>query len=54
MTVVEDEPKPDKCPVCGEDKELFYGPDPYAQELYDDETPVWQCSDCAHESAMDI
>jgi len=34
--------------------EIFFGPDPYAQELFDDNTDVWLCSECCRESANDI
>lgn len=43
-----------KCPRCGEVKDLWYGPDPYQSDINDDDTPVWQCDDCAYESAQDI
>ncbi len=34
--------------------EIEYAPDPYAEEINDDMTPVWECLKCRHESAMDI
>lgn len=41
--------------VCSiHDLPLEYGPDPYAQELWDDETDVWMCAECRDESAQDI
>jgi hypothetical protein len=38
---------------CGK-RGATYGPDPYAADINDDDTPVWECEDCRHESAMDI
>lgn len=34
--------------------EATFGPDPYAQDIYDDDTPVWMCADCRDDSAMEI
>lgn len=31
-----------------------FGPDPYAEEIGGDETEVWECIPCRHESAWDI
>lgn len=42
------------CHDCGETKECTWQPDPFAEEIRGDDTPHWQCADCAHESAMDI
>lgn len=48
-----EEEKRVRCPICGE-MGATYGPDPYAEEIGNDDTPVWECGDCRHESAMDI
>jgi len=42
------------CPVCDRYVLCFYGPDPFSLENYNDDTPVWACASCRHESAMDI
>ena len=42
------------CCDCGGTENLEYGPDPFAEEIGGNETPVWECSACRHESAMDI
>jgi C4-type Zn-finger protein len=43
------------CPVCGkESTNVRLEVDPYAADIYDDDTPVLQCDDCRYESAMDI
>lgn len=35
-------------------KDLVFGPDPFNSDVHGDDTPVWLCSDCHHESYMDI
>ena len=40
------------CPTHGLPLEL--GPDPYYEELCDDRTDVWMCSECRADSARDI
>jgi hypothetical protein len=42
------------CESCGMEKECWFGPDPFAEEIHGDSTPVWQCGDCSYESMMDI
>ena len=34
--------------------EITYGPDPYAEEIHGDDTPVWKCAEHRCESARDI
>lgn len=34
--------------------ELYYGPDPFAYEIYDDDTPIWLCALHADMSADEI
>lgn len=42
------------CCSCGGTTDLKYGPDPYAEEIGGNDTPVWECVSCRHERAMDI
>lgn len=37
-----------------EETEMVYGPDPFAEEIYGDETPMWLCDDCHEQSRLDI
>lgn len=41
-----------KCSVSRE--EIIYGPDPFACEIHNNETPMWICKYCYHQSCMDI
>ena len=47
-----------KCISCGcsntEKNPVTKGPDPYAYEINDDDTEVWECDRCREDSAMDI
>lgn len=46
-----------KCVSCGkmfDEKDIEYAPDPYAEDIGGNHTPVWECAKCRHESAMDI
>lgn len=45
---------PPVCRDCGKKEDVTFDADPYASELYDDETPVWLCGDCRHERAMGV
>lgn len=42
------------CDACGTADDLEFGPDPYAEEIGHDSTPVWECVGCRDQSAMDI
>lgn len=47
------------CESCGKEydalkDEIAFEPDPFAEEIHGDSTPIWQCSNCAYESSMDI
>jgi hypothetical protein len=42
------------CITCGTTENLEYGPDPFAEEIHGDDTPVWECEACRYESARDI
>ncbi len=45
-----------KCENCKKSfspYELIWGPDPFATEVRDDETPVLLCKTCHYESRMD-
>jgi hypothetical protein len=33
---------------------VTYGEDPYAAEIADDHTEIWECDNCREQSAMDI
>lgn len=47
-------PEPaEPCQTCGSLSASF-GPDPYNSDVNDDDTPVWLCGECRHESAMDV
>ena len=43
-----------ECCICGTTENLEYGPDPYAQDVNEDDTPVWECGNCRYESVQDI
>ena len=47
-----------KCEHCGrsdtKENPVTKGPDPFAYEIHDDETEIWECDNCREESAMDI
>ena len=43
-----------KCKSCGTTKDVIFGRDLYMSELYGDDTEVWMCGNCRHESEMDI
>lgn len=34
--------------------EVTFEPDPFRSEIHDDDTLVWMCESCRHESLMDI
>jgi len=47
------------CCSCGKEfsvssGDIEFGPDPFAEDVHNDPTPVWECEDCRYESAMDI
>lgn len=41
---------------CGEDDPnlLSYGPNPFAEEIHDDDTCYWMCKECRYQAAMDV
>jgi hypothetical protein len=43
-----------ECGSCHRVKPCQFEPDPYAEEINGNKTPVWICRDCYHESLMDI
>lgn len=47
-----------KCISCGrsntKNNPVIKDSDPYASEINDDETEVWECIECRQESANDI
>lgn len=51
------EEQKEQCQSCGKFfplSEIFFGPDPFAQEIYGDDTEIWLCEKCLEESASDI
>jgi len=58
MTETQPQGEPDAtCPVCGKpcrSEELVPHPDPFNEEINDDQTPVIQCDECRYESQMNI
>ena len=46
-----------KCVCCKKmfsEKDIEYAPDPYSNEIDNDDTKVWECCECRNESADDI
>jgi len=47
-----------ECYICGcnntEENPVTKEPDPYQEEIYDDETEVWECEECRYDSLMSI
>lgn len=47
-----------QCCACGEfgtpENPVTFGPDPYYQEIHEDDSPVWECERCRQESADEI
>ena len=47
-----------KCEDCGcsntKENPVTKGPDPFNDEINDDDTEVWECENCRSESALDI
>jgi hypothetical protein len=42
------------CINCKTLQDVSFGPDPYAADIYDDQTPVWECGNCREASLGDI
>jgi hypothetical protein len=42
------------CCDCGTSNNLEFGPKPYASDVHNDHTPVWQCGACREKSAQEI
>ena len=42
------------CCFCGSTENVTFEPDPFAEEIEHDSTPVWECAKCREESARDI
>ena len=56
-TVCSELEKLHRCVGCGKwfcEEHIEYSPDPYAYDVGNDDTPVWECDDCRMESAADI
>lgn len=47
-----------KCTRCScsntKENPVTKAPDPYASEIHDDDTDVWECASCREQSALDI
>ena len=43
-----------ECDGCHEVKPCTLGPDPFAQEIHDDDTEVWLCEKCYQDRKDDI
>lgn len=50
-----------KCATCGRwlsegdgDNEVLHRVDPFKSDVHGDDTQMWLCGTCRHESAMDI
>lgn len=43
-----------KCHNCGCTDGLTWTADPYAHEIYDDDTEYWFCESCLYESFMEV
>lgn len=46
-----------KCVKCGRwfcKKHIEYASDPFASDIHDDHTKVWECEECRYESARAI
>ncbi len=41
------------CVDCGSGT-VNFGPCPYAEDIYNDTTPMWLCDDCGNQRAQDI
>jgi len=42
------------CEDCGSTENVEYGPDPYASEIHDDETPHYLCAVCLDALAAEV
>ena len=42
------------CDTCGSTENVRYTPHPYHQEINNDDTPVYICSDCYNTACEDI
>jgi len=46
-----------RCVNCGklfDEKDIVFAPDPFEEEINENDTPVWECEKCREESAGDI
>jgi len=46
--------KEPRCFRCGTSQNVYFDADPFASEIYNDHTNVYQCSACAADSAGDV
>lgn len=43
-----------RCNILFTGDKITYGPDPYALDIENDRTNVWECKNCSYERSMDI
>lgn len=43
-----------RCWQCKQVRLCSYGPDPYREDILEDDKPVWECEDCRQNSREDI
>ena len=43
-----------ECPSCHKVKMCVLDTDPYAEEINNDSSLVWECGECRYQSLMDI
>lgn len=51
---VERRPRRITCVICKTVTLCTYEPDPYAEDVHNDGTPVWECAACRRAQAMEI
>ncbi len=42
------------CSRCGSREDVTFEADPFASDMYGDQTPVWMCRECRAQRAADI
>ena len=47
-------PKASVCEYCGSDEDVTFEPDPYSEEINNDSTEHWICTECYRKSAWEI
>ena len=54
LATINETPAANYCEHCLKTEGLIWGPNPYAHEVFDDNTPMWLCQECRQELADDI